>query len=67
VSNLKLLLHLVDPKHLPKFPKKVQKVEVLKNKLSNLLALSLLTAGTFRLGDLLVGNDDNIDRQMLRI
>jgi hypothetical protein len=67
VKTLKLLLHLVNPKRLPTFPKKVQKVEAPKSKLSNLLVRGFLTSDTFRLGDLLAGNDDNIYRQMSRI
>jgi hypothetical protein len=45
-------------------PKKVQKAGLPKSKLSSLLALMHLTAGTFRHGDLLVDNDDNIYRLM---
>jgi hypothetical protein len=64
---LKLGLHLANPKHLPKFPKKVQKVGAPKSKPSKLLELVRPTAGTFHHGDPLVGNDGNIYRQMLKI
>jgi hypothetical protein len=59
--------HLANSKHLPGFPKKVQKVVTPMSKLSNWLELAIPTVGTFRHGDPLAGNDDNIDRQMSRI
>jgi hypothetical protein len=66
-KKLKLVLHLANPKHLPKFPKKVQKVGSPKSKPSSLLELALPIADTFRHGDPLAGNDGNIYRQMLKI
>lgn len=64
---LKLGLRLAESKHLPRFPKKVQKVEAPKSKPSKFLELALPIAGTFRHGGPLAGNDGNIYRQMLKI
>jgi hypothetical protein len=61
------VLHLAKSRHLPRFPKKVQKVEAPKIKPSKLLELALPIAGTLRHDDPLVGNDDNIYRQMLKL